>query len=203
MLVVGNPIHAVAQAEYSGPAVVPAAEAYLGQGKPERERYPRWRADPTAGRTLWVYFDAPPVESFSFWLATDMALAAWNDVESLPITFRRTAHREAADVRFRWVRRFEERQAGTTDWETDGAGWLSSVVVTLAVEHEDGLPMGDDFLRLVALHELGHAIGLPHSEDPADVMHPGHRNSQLSDRDVRSATRLYSTTPPAEAEPPR
>jgi len=116
---------------------------------------------------------------------------AWNDVHGIPLVFRRTESERAADVEFRWVRRFETSQAGTTDWETDGEGWLSSVVVTLALLHEDGTPMSSEFLRLVALHELGHAIGLPHSGDPADVMHPGNRNLRLSDRDVRSARRLY------------
>lgn len=189
------PSRAVAQADYSGysgPAVVPPAEAYLGEtdGRPE-PKLPRWHTDPTGPRTLWVLFPSPPRERPDFWDEAANAMDAWNDVHGIPLVFRRTESERAADVEFRWVRRFETSQAGTTDWETDGEGWLSSVVVTLALLHEDGTPMSSEFLRLVALHELGHAIGLPHSGDPADVMHPGNRNLRLSDRDVRSARRLY------------
>lgn len=199
----GNPARADAQAEYSGPAVVPAAGAYVGEAGSEDGPHPRWRVEGSSMRTLKVFFEPPPAERAAFWAPAEAAIAAWNAVEGLPVTFRPTGHRSDADVRFRWLRRFSERQAGTTDWETNGEGWLSSVIITLALEHDDGLPMGDDFLQLVVLHELGHAIGLPHSEDPADVMHPGNRNRRLSERDVRSAMQLYEPAGSAGEEAPR
>jgi predicted Zn-dependent protease len=51
--------------------------------------------------------------------------------------------------------------------------------------------MSNEFIRLVALHEVGHVVGLPHSENPADTMHPGNRNLELSQRDIRSVRTLY------------
>ncbi len=100
---------------------------------------------------------------------------------------------EEADVRFQWIEEFEARQAGTTDRDADSEGWLRKATVTLALRHSEGLPMSDDFLRLVALHEVGHALGLPHSEDPGDAMHPGNRSARLSARDVRSLQQLYAS----------
>lgn len=186
------PAQVVAQADYTGPAVVPRADAYLEEVDGSAEPVlPRWNTGDAGPRILWTYFTNPPADRPSFWEATRRAMDAWNSVGGVPLVFRPTKNAHGAEVEFRWIRRFDASQAGTTDWETDGDGWLSSVAVTLAVEHEDGTPMGDDFLRLVALHELGHVIGLPHSGDPSDVMHPGNRNLRLSDRDIRSARRLY------------
>ena len=192
LAVISVPSAAHAQADYSGPGVVPPSKAYVGasDGHPETA-FPRWRTDKSEDRALRVYFADPPPGRPGFWNEIARAIEAWNEIDGVPIVFSPTVHRTAADVRFRWIRRFEAHQAGTTDWETDGDGWLSSAVVTLATEHEDGMPMSDEFLGLVAIHELGHVIGLPHSDDPGDVMHPGNRNFRLSDRDIQSARQLY------------
>jgi hypothetical protein len=190
--VVLAPTRAAAQAGHHGPAVVPPAAAYIGPPDGELEApLPRWWVGADHPRTLWVYFAPAPPGRPDFWSATANAMATWNDVSGIPLLFQRTTHRQGADVEFRWRRRFEARQAGTTDWETDGDGWLRAVTVTLALEHEDGTPMSDEFRGLVSLHELGHAIGLPHSDEPTDVMHPGNRSFDLSDRDILSARQLY------------
>ena len=183
---------AQAQVDYTGPAVVPSPQVYVGSldGKHEPAP-PLWRTTTDARRTLWVYFTEPPPERPHFWDETVRAMEAWNHVGGVPLRFKRTRSAQSPNVEFRWIRQFEAHQAGTTDWETDGEGWLSSAVVTLATQHEGGTSMSDEFLLLVALHELGHVIGLPHSDDPSDVMHPGNRNMALSDRDIRSARRLY------------
>ena len=186
------PAVAKAQVDYTAPAVVPSPQVYVGSldGKHE-PTLPLWRTSTDARRTLWVYFVDPPPERPHFWDLTVRAMEEWNDVGGVPLKFRRTRSALSPDVEFRWIRQFEAHQAGTTDWETDGEGWLSSAVVTLATQHEGGTSMSDEFLLLVALHELGHVIGLPHSDDPSDVMHPGNRNMALSDRDIRSARQLY------------
>ena len=183
---------AQAQVDYTGPAVVPSPQVYVGNldGKNE-PTLPLWRTTTDARRTLWVYFMEPPPERPHFWGETVRAMEAWNDVGGVPLRFKRTRSAQSPDVEFRWIRQFEAHQAGTTDWETDGEGWLNSAVVTLATQHEGGTSMSDEFLLLVALHELGHVIGLPHSDDPSDVLHPGNRNMALSDRDIRSARQLY------------
>ncbi|MCC7236566.1 MAG: matrixin family metalloprotease [Bryobacterales bacterium] len=62
----------------------------------------------------------------------------------------------------------------------------------------------------VALHELGHALGLGHSDDPANVMYPYYRLlTELSAGDIAAVRELYAArtaagtpeTPPAP-EPP-
>ncbi len=48
-------------------------------------------------------------------------------------------------------------------------------------------------VRLTAAHEMGHALGLPHSDAERDVMFPRNTATAMSARDYRSIEVLYST----------
>jgi hypothetical protein len=187
----GAPSFVRAQVPTHG-VVVPTEEAYL-ETSPEDADTPlrRWLAPPSGMRTVWVAFETPPGEDRSRRRIVQEALFVWSDLPGVPIRFRVVELNQRHDVVVRWIDRFETPRAGVTAWDADQRGWIQTATVTLAVRHHDGLPMGDDFLRFVATHEFGHLLGLPHSGDPRDVMHPGNRNADLSARDVRSAQALY------------
>jgi predicted Zn-dependent protease len=63
--------------------------------------------------------------------------------------------------------------------------------LSLALRTNTGVSLGENALLAVALHEVGHAIGLPHSADTSDVMFPSTRTTRLSGRDIHTATILY------------
>jgi len=56
-------------------------------------------------------------------------------------------------------------------------------------------------VTLTAAHEMGHALGLPHSDSERDVMFPTNTASSLSTRDFRTMEALYSLENGAEIHP--
>jgi predicted Zn-dependent protease len=160
----------------------------------------RWRLDEPGPRTIRVAFGPAPEgeDGADFWAEARRAIDAWSAIPELPLHFELVPVTEDPDVEFRWIDRFPVSQAGATHRRLGTDGSIDHVTVVLARFHADGVPMGRDFRRLVALHEVGHVLGLPHSEHPADVMHPGNRNLEISPRDLRSLRVLYDQTRPAE-----
>jgi len=129
---------------------------------------------------------------------TRRAFTAWNEV-GLGVAFEMVDDSTVADVHVTWIDRFDEQISGKTLWAHDDDWWIVEANIVLAIHHRGGEPLDSSAVRAIALHEVGHLIGLDHTTDTANIMTPKVRVKELSDAD-RATARLLYTVPPGKVK---
>ena len=157
----------------------------------------RWIERPENPVQVWIQ----PASSVSDWMPLYPqqirdAFRAW-DAAGLPVRFTFTDDSVGAEVKLRWVDHFTDAAAGRTYWSRDQHGWIFGADIEVALHATSGAPYDARAVRTIALHEIGHLLGLDHTRDETSVMFPRVRVTRLAPADLATAVLLYQLPPGA------
>jgi hypothetical protein len=169
------------------------AGTYIGDILLERDSsLARWPDRHGIPLTVWIQ-PSSPIEDFSSTYVANVRLAfqEWGALH-LPIGFSFVEDSSDADVHVTWIDHFNEPISGRTRWARDDDWVITDANIILAVHHHLGEQLDDESMRAMAMHEIGHLLGLDHTTDSLSIMAPKVRVRHLSDADRATVRLLYA-----------
>jgi predicted Zn-dependent protease len=157
----------------------------------------RWPSRIDKPLRIWIDPD-PALDGWNpeFVKQVRTAFHAWGETK-IPMRFLFVDDSSDAEVRIGWVDRFRQPISGKTRWARDSKWWIVDGDITIALHHNSGPRLSATAIHAIALHEVGHLLGLDHSADPSNIMTPRVRVKALSDADRATMRLLYSLPPGA------
>lgn len=143
------------------------------------------------------------------WVGTGVGLRNWDSTHvrrvrdavqewssaGIPVRFTFVTDSADADIRVTWTDHFTGTMHGKTVWARDRHWWIVNGTITIALHRNSGEVLGGSAITAIALHEVGHLLGLDHTTDTTNIMTPKVHVRALSEADRATLRLLYSLPP--------
>lgn len=188
--------------KYAGPPT--SGEDYLDDIT-EGGRLVRWSL---SKMPLKIYIESAPqgIRNFQPAFASQVrrAMDIWTGVLNHQLSYIPVNDPNKADIRVHWTNTIDTRGHSGDGGTAYTAGLMIPHIrndqidymeVKIATFDIQGKPQSSDIIYAVAIHELGHSLGLlGHSDNPGDIMFAENQHVIApSKRDLNTIRRLYST----------
>lgn len=173
-----------------------ATGTYIGEILGERDSaLARWPDRLTQPVRVWVG-NGPVIEGWddSYPERVRDAFDQWANL-GIPVRFTFVRDSVDADVHVSWIDHFDSPISGKTIWARDSKWWIVTANITLALHHNAGELLDQKAIHAIALHEVGHLLGLDHTADTTNIMTARVRVRDLSEADRATMKLLYSLPP--------
>jgi predicted Zn-dependent protease len=143
-----------------------------------------------------VYVDAAP--DAPGWDSAYPAMARavfdeWSEA-GFPLRFTFVYDSTAADLAIGWVDRFppsEGQRIGVTERTQTSAFQIAHAQIAVALHDSSGRRLPSEVVAGIVRHEVGHALGLNHANDPTSVMYRESATQTISPSDRATLRLLY------------
>jgi hypothetical protein len=154
----------------------------------------RWTKNEYDSVTVWI----APGDELPHWHAANRymvrdAFHAWT-AAGAPVRFIFVPDSVRADVHVLWRDSLPDGRAGQVTRFTDARGWLRAAIIEMNTRNMAGGVQDSSTVRAVAMHEVGHLLGLEHSGNERDIMSAWVTARSLTARDRSAMRALYGVS---------
>lgn len=122
------------------------------------------------------------------------AFGDWEQASSKLVRFEYVSSQDKADIIVKWVEGYNDTAVGKTYPYVDNKGYFAGALIEIAkYTNSQAIKMQNTELIKIMRHEIGHAIGLPHTNNPNGIMNPTtDRVLMITKDDLRDLRSIYN-----------